>query len=675
MRHRSFERSWNHYLSFIEADHLIGRKEEVALFHSFIHRQCASKRIINIVGMGGIGKTFLLRAYHRIAQQEGVVFLSLNSTDFLYSPSILVEQMMVLLCADPNSTPTHSNTNGTLYDCLQVLNQIANNRQVVVAIDTYEEMGDMDRWFREFFLRHLDENVLLILSGRQPLRGEWITNQAWSDSLINLHLREWGYEQACFFLNKRGITEIEKQSDYWHFTKGHPLALALFSKEHKEQASSTSFAVNVQAISHLIDRLLREVKGEALHRLLEAAVILRHFDQYSLSYVLGEDVSSTEFHQLLSLSFVKKTITGWTVQEFIRSILRISIKQKHPQRYKSYNKQCALYYLHHIDINDEYAWQVGEYFYHLGEEVIQTVFFQESHIFDQTLEQVEEDNFHEVETYFQKRRAENAASNALYYNRDNDKTIPYYVSAKHNERENELIDASYVKELGYNVCHLVKNRQGDTIGISIVIPINDETVPILKTKPVSRAYFRQLSTATEKPNSNPNSAYSGWFIRMLDCLDYEDAKTRSFLLYRLFPLLLSGGKIVISTPIPFFKQLMQMFGFIQIEGATHYDYGNDTPSPTYVLDVSGTKLIPYLKQLSETFIFERDDLHRVADRLQLTRREKEIFMYVHEEYSNKEIAEELHVTEITVKKHVSNILKKFGVKNRTQLVKRVMEMT
>lgn len=51
----------------------------------------------------------------------------------------------------------------------------------------------------------------------------------------------------------------------------------------------------------------------------------------------------------------------------------------------------------------------------------------------------------------------------------------------------------------------------------------------------------------------------------------------------------------------------------------------------------------------------------------MTEREKEVLLLIAEGKSNKEIAEELHISIKTVKTHVSNLLMKFELEDRTQL--------
>ncbi len=58
----------------------------------------------------------------------------------------------------------------------------------------------------------------------------------------------------------------------------------------------------------------------------------------------------------------------------------------------------------------------------------------------------------------------------------------------------------------------------------------------------------------------------------------------------------------------------------------------------------------------------------------LTEREVEIVRLMTGGYSNREIAEALSVAEGTVKNHISNILSKFGVRDRTRAVLKAVEL-
>jgi DNA-binding NarL/FixJ family response regulator len=56
-----------------------------------------------------------------------------------------------------------------------------------------------------------------------------------------------------------------------------------------------------------------------------------------------------------------------------------------------------------------------------------------------------------------------------------------------------------------------------------------------------------------------------------------------------------------------------------------------------------------------------------------TEREIEVLRLMTGGHSNREIAEALHVAEGTIKNHVSNILSKMGVRDRTRAVLKALE--
>jgi DNA-binding NarL/FixJ family response regulator len=66
-------------------------------------------------------------------------------------------------------------------------------------------------------------------------------------------------------------------------------------------------------------------------------------------------------------------------------------------------------------------------------------------------------------------------------------------------------------------------------------------------------------------------------------------------------------------------------------------------------------------------------LHAVGDRV-LTECEREIARLIAAGASNPEIAQRLFVSRKTVERHVSNVLRKVGVRNRAELAARASEL-
>ena len=58
----------------------------------------------------------------------------------------------------------------------------------------------------------------------------------------------------------------------------------------------------------------------------------------------------------------------------------------------------------------------------------------------------------------------------------------------------------------------------------------------------------------------------------------------------------------------------------------------------------------------------------------LTVREKDIIRLLFDGYSNREMAESLGLSALTIRNHVSNLLLKFQVRNRTELLSRFVAL-
>ena len=58
----------------------------------------------------------------------------------------------------------------------------------------------------------------------------------------------------------------------------------------------------------------------------------------------------------------------------------------------------------------------------------------------------------------------------------------------------------------------------------------------------------------------------------------------------------------------------------------------------------------------------------------LTPREKEIFNLLIDNYSTKEISEELGISEKTVRNHISNVMQKLGVNGRASAVVELLKL-
>ncbi|RGB56125.1 MULTISPECIES: helix-turn-helix domain-containing protein [Bacillota] len=58
----------------------------------------------------------------------------------------------------------------------------------------------------------------------------------------------------------------------------------------------------------------------------------------------------------------------------------------------------------------------------------------------------------------------------------------------------------------------------------------------------------------------------------------------------------------------------------------------------------------------------------------MTKREKEVFDLLIDNYSTAEIAEKMHISDKTVRNHISNVMLKLGVKGRAQAVVELIKL-
>ncbi|THD14662.1 hypothetical protein CI793_14450 [Anoxybacillus ayderensis] len=72
----------------------------------------------------------------------------------------------------------------------------------------------------------------------------------------------------------------------------------------------------------------------------------------------------------------------------------------------------------------------------------------------------------------------------------------------------------------------------------------------------------------------------------------------------------------------------------------------------------------------DTFLFHFDvnKMRNFTLTYRLTKREREVFLYLVKGYRNKEIADTLHLSEYTIKNHIDSILNKLDAKSRLEVI-------
>ncbi len=110
-----------------------------------------------------------------------------------------------------------------------------------------------------------------------------------------------------------------------------------------------------------------------------------------------------------------------------------------------------------------------------------------------------------------------------------------------------------------------------------------------------------------------------------------------------------------------------------MKGILNYAEGREQLPRALALVASGGYWVPR-KVLSRfvDFILNTTQGRRMRgdSASELSRREEEVLSALLEDLANKEVADRLHISERTVKFHVSNLFTKFGVRRRAELILR-----
>ncbi|GAA3400153.1 LuxR C-terminal-related transcriptional regulator [Paenibacillus hodogayensis] len=649
-----------------EDQYIAGRGEQLAVFSRYLSGEVDGKTIWSLYGTAGIGKSFLLDAFRRQAARAGAIMLQVDSRDFNHKGDLLCRQLLRQMPGGypPLSDPTDA--------CFARLDQLATQTKVIIALDTYEEMGDLDSWIRERFMKWLPDGILLIAAGRYRLKDKWILSPALRERILFMPLEQLTGPESAAYLRQCGLADEERIEAVWHKTGGHPLALSLASVVRPDEDWAGRSGDWTEWFEHLAKAWLREVPDDLLRKVVETAAVLLHVNREVLQAVMDRDIDDETFGQLASLSFVRKTERGWMLHDLMRMATRKQLEERMPAYFERMRARAALYYAARIREAASYRnteWEVGELFYYTGIPLIRSL-LQSYSRGRYTWELVTPANLGEGETYL--RRRLEAATPLMLSGMDPETEERYeeFVGKEDMTMTIKHLDLRTWVELDQQSAMLLRSANGEAIGLAVIVPIHRGTLPSLSRDPFASPYLSSLTPSERRLLEAEPPGRAGWFIRTIDYADWQNQDMVLETMYLMFSYMCSGGLFFASPPpMEFFRMSHLNLGFQPAAGVVHRHYDGKTPTPSFVLDTRGDKLETFLR-----FLLRRGGLPDEPDLFdgpgsQLTEREREVVALVLDGLTNGEIAKALFVSEITVKKHVSSIYGKLSVKGRGQLIK------
>ncbi|MGD8192130.1 LuxR C-terminal-related transcriptional regulator [Brevibacillus ginsengisoli] len=660
-----------------ENRYIVGRQQELSLFSDFLESDSSTnKHIWNLYGTGGIGKSTLLQGFRLLAIQKGALYIQLGSRDFSHTGYDLCKALLQQLT---ETAPKETDLSKLLESTVATIREISAYRKVIIAFDTFEEMMELETWLREHFLKWLPSRVLVLIAGRQRLTDSWFYSPAWRSKILLMPVKHLTREETLDYLQRFDISEAERMERIWLRSKGHPLtlSLAVAAQINEEDAAS---GIESDWFGDLAALWLKEVPEKEQRKWVEAAAVLRHFNEEVLSYLLEEEIKPDIFEQLTRFSFVQKTDRGWMFHDLMREATCSQLKQRKPRYYHHLLGRAACYYAEIIlekSGKSSVSWEVVEFYHYVEHSSIRALTNQASGTY--YWDTLTDSNLAEAESFIE-------------YRMRNRKSFTHTIIDPHTGSEFQmklrLEETSYlIQDLDLHAFYdldarsvmLLRDEAGTAQGLTVVVPLHGGTLPFLERDPILGPYLAHLSSSERSTFNVPPDKPAGWFMRALDYLDQTDPSLSTEGIKLINSYMCNGGILVISPqPNKYVENVFLFLGFEIVPDVTHCHYDGVTPTPFFIIDTRGDKLRKFLSRLllQSGFNEELGDHKRIqfgSKELSLhwnllTKREQEVAELVCAGCSNVEIAEKLFISEVTVKKHLSAIFGKLGVKKRSQLI-------
>ncbi|WP_028594265.1 LuxR family transcriptional regulator [Paenibacillus assamensis] len=681
-------------LEQMESRMLVGRDRELKSFATILGDETFSHKIINVYGTAGIGKSFLLDELQRQARMADACCITIDCEHLVKTPEAFCRAILQVLDRSAASASSTSTFADIAELCIRSLNGVSSAR-TVLFIDVYEQLAVMDQWLRDYFLKQLNNNVLIVIAGRHVLSEPWFISPVWRQFIYRMPLSEIDYPSVERYAGYNSIIDYEQIQKIWQHSKGHPLTMSLITyiSQQVDINETNTPLEDYGTLPYIVNQWLREVPEESQRNLVETAALLRIFNQESLSVVISREITLSEFHQLIRFSFVRKVNNGWTVHALMRELINRELLSRAPRLFEDRRTRVLLYYynkLLHAPNPLSAEQETTELLYSFGDAALRAFI----HWFDLSpcrFEPIGSVDKHEIETYMQQRHRE--AKDIKIELNDPHTNQRFDISLTSEESCYTLrhLNIDALLELGSDVFWTMKDTSGAIIGLAVIIPINQRTLTYLQQSSRSAAYFNSLSPEQMQEMEVLDPARSGWFIETIDTLDFEDPMQQAAIGHLLLAMMLTGELIVESpAPFPYFIMAHDSLGFERVQGATHYGYDGITPTPTFVFNRKGEQFIQHIHQLlNQTDLgrkllslkaVEESTLNPALSLVDpilvhpdLTPREKDVAKLLEKGLTNAEIASTLFVSEITVKKHMTSMFGKLNVNNRTQLLKKLLE--
>ncbi|MEV0233737.1 BTAD domain-containing putative transcriptional regulator [Nonomuraea sp. NPDC050786] len=215
----------------------------------------------------------------------------------------------------------------------------------VLLIDSFEELGELERWLREEYLRQLPGGAITVVAGRTGPSAAWLTDPVWSGAIVIRRLDALTAAESAALVEARGVDPALRRSIV-DFAAGNPFALSL-AAEVGRSMSATGQPSRRDAVRDVVDNVLARLAGSVptdLHRwALHVCAHARHTTEDLLHAVLPDGRAAELFDWLRAQPYVETAAHGLDVNGVLREALDHHLRWRDPVGYERMHRRIRHY--------------------------------------------------------------------------------------------------------------------------------------------------------------------------------------------------------------------------------------------------------------------------------------------------------------------------------------------
>lgn len=232
-------------------------------------------------------------------------------------------------------------------DFLADVAQAADKRRIVLMLDTFEQMTALDDWVRDVAQR-VNSNSLLVIVGRAL--PNW--SRAWQSWMAIAQVEELkpmtendmrDLVRRYYATMRGGEPNPAQVEAIIHFARGLPMVVASAVQLWVKYGVEDFQSVKPEIVANLVDRLMEGVPI-ALIPALEAAAIVRWFDQPILRAVMKQDDVREVYNELRRFPFVRTRVEGRALHDAVREIMDENLRVQDSERHRELHERAAIFF-------------------------------------------------------------------------------------------------------------------------------------------------------------------------------------------------------------------------------------------------------------------------------------------------------------------------------------------